>query len=341
MQAQTTAAVKYRRDDGGGDRYADVCGEAGAYADEAHADHVARIVEVRPGLQVHADDATDECDAVKSGLCSPGLHLVLLLEGALDLSYGERRVLLNTEARRAHLERTMLPRVQTQSLLLNLLQPDTFRRRLCKGRYARRLSLAMSGEWLAHLRATSRAALPERLDSMLTSHLAMSFWQPTPRAAALAEQIVRPPAYQPLLQAIYLESRVLELLVEAFAPLAAATLRGAGAALSSRDYRRMAELRAFLSSEEAQDLSLEDIARQVGMSANAMQRHFRSAYGTTVFDFVREQHLQRARHALERDGVSVKQAAALAGYTSAANFATAYKRRFGMTPTLARCGDRR
>ncbi|WP_260464144.1 AraC family transcriptional regulator [Burkholderia sp. Bp8963] len=316
-----------------------------------HDAHVARIREVRPGLRVHADDATDEFDAVMSGQCTPGLHLVLLLEGALDVSYGDRRVLLTTDGRSACRDgaarssaarpNVARPHVRMQSFLLNALQPDTFRRRLSKGGYARRLSLAMSGEWLAHLQAASRAALPERLDSMLSAHLAIRFWQPTPRATALAEQIVRPPSYQPMLQAIYLESRVLELLAEAFAPLEAQAPQASDAALGSRDYRRMAELRAFLASDAAQDLSLDDIARHAGMSANAMQRQFRAAYGTTVFDFIREHHLQRARLALERDAVSVKHAAALAGYTSAANFATAYKRRFGVTPTLARRSDRR
>ncbi|NTX29371.1 helix-turn-helix transcriptional regulator [Burkholderia pyrrocinia] len=308
-----------------------------------HDAHVARIREVRPGLRIHSDDATDEFDAVMSGQCSPGLHLVLLLEGALDVSYGDRRVVLTTDGRRTGRADREAARsaVRMQSFLLNAVEPDTFRRRLSKGGYARRLSLAMSGEWLGHLQAASRGVLPEQLGAMLSAHLAIRFWQPTPRATALAEQIVRPPAYQPMLQAIYLESRVLELLAEAFTPLETDAAQAADASLGSRDYRRMAELRAFLASDAAQELSLDDIARHTGMSANAMQRQFRAAYGTTVFDFVREHHLQRARLALERDAVSVKQAAALAGYTSAANFATAYKRRFGVTPTLARRSDRR
>ncbi|MBR8133192.1 helix-turn-helix transcriptional regulator [Burkholderia ambifaria] len=308
-----------------------------------HDAHVARIREVRPGLRIHSDDATDEFDAVMSGQCSPGPHLVLLLEGALDVSYGDRRVVLTTGGRQTgHAGREAArPAVRMQSFLLNAVEPDTFRRRLSKGGYARRLSLAMSAEWLRHLQAASRGVLPEQLDAMLSAHLAIRFWQPTPRATALAEQIVRPPAYQPMLQAIYLESRVLELLAEAFTPLETEAAQASDTSLGSSDYRRMAELRAFLASDAAQELSLDDIARHAGMSANAMQRQFRAAYGTTVFAFVREHHLQRARLALERDAVSVKQAAALAGYTSAANFATAYKRRFGVTPTLARRSDRR
>ncbi|WP_089342046.1 helix-turn-helix transcriptional regulator [Burkholderia singularis] len=308
-----------------------------------HAAHVAKVREVRPGLRIHADDAIDEFDAIMSGQCAPGLYLVLLLEGALDVSYGDRRIVLTT-ARRRDLRPPAgrVPGCEMQAFLVNALEPETFRRRVCKGAYARRLSLGVSGEWLRHVQAASLAAMPQRLDSLLSAHLSVRFWQPTPRAIALAEQIVRPPAYQPLLEAIYLESRVLDLLAEALAPLQADPDEpGGGAApeaalLDSRGYRRMADLRAFLGSGHAHHLSLDDIARHAGMNANAMQRQFRAVYGTTIFDFLRESRLQRARVALERDAVSVKQAAALAGYTSAANFATAYKRRFGVTPKLAR-----
>ncbi|WP_323118068.1 helix-turn-helix transcriptional regulator [Burkholderia alba] len=306
--------------------------------------HVAKLREVRPGLRVHADDAMDEFDATVSGQCTPGLHLVLLLEGQLDVSYGDRRVVLTTACRRSGAENIRKQAGRTQSFLVNAVEPETFSRRISKGGYARRLSLGISGEWLRHLQTASRSAMPERLDSLLSAHLSIQFWQPTPRAMALAEQIVRPPAYQPMLQAIYLESRVLDLLAEALAPLQVDAGARAGSApegaLDSRGYRRMAELRAFLGSEAANQLSLDEIARHIGMNPNAMQRQFRSAYGTTVFDFLREHSLQRARLALEHDAISVKQAAALAGYTSAANFATAYKRRFGVTPKLARCSGR-
>lgn len=310
--------------------------------------HRVKIREVRPGLSLHADDAVDEFDAVVTGLCTPGLHVVLLLEGALDLWYGERPVALRTAARRAApalvraplAQARLRPQSRPQSLLFNAVEPDTFRRRFSKGRYARRLSLGVSGDWLAQLEAASGAAMPAHLDSLLSTHLSMRVGQPTPRAAALAEQIVRPPAYQSILQAIYLESRVLDLLGEVFEPLQSVTPAGVpdSAVLGPRDYRRMADLRAFLGSEAAQRLSLDAIARHAGMNANAMQRQFRAVFGTTIFDFLRENNLQRARLALERDAISVKQAAVLAGYAGAENFATAYKRRFGVTPKQARRG---
>lgn len=56
----------------------------------------------------------------------------------------------------------------------------------------------------------------------------------------------------------------------------------------------------------------------------------------TVTDYIRKSALARARQLLKRDGVSVAQAAHASGYSSAANFATAFKREFGMTPREAR-----
>lgn len=85
-------------------------------------------------------------------------------------------------------------------------------------------------------------------------------------------------------------------------------------------------------------LTMQTIASHAGLSVNTVQRLFRAVHKTTVFDYARDRKLQRARQALEAGGISVAQAAFIAGYASAANFATAFKRRFGMTPKSARSG---
>ncbi len=299
--------------------------------------HIARQCELRPGLRLHGDDAVDATDASAEGCCAPGLHLVLLLEGRLDLSYGDRRVMLGTSAQKD----------EAGSFLLNVSHPEQFTRRTRRGRYARRVSLSVSHEWLDQLRRIGPVQPEGPLENLLANHLAMQSWRPTARAIALSEQLLRPPAYAPLLQGLYLESRLLDLLSEALAPLQAGDAADttphaeSGPAPSATVARRMRELREFLHNEATLDLSLDDIARRAGMSANVLQAQFRRVYGTTVFAFLRDSRLQRAREALERDGQSIKQAAHLAGYTTAANFSTAFSRRFALTPKQARNAARR
>lgn len=288
--------------------------------------HVARQRELRPGLRLHGDDAVDPLDATAEGTCVPGLHIVLLLEGRLDVAYGDRRVELATVPGRG----------EVGSFMLNVSRPEAFRRSARRGRYARRLSLSVSHEWLAQLQSASAAPWSAALQKLLDGHLTLQRWQPTERAVALSEQLLRPPACAPLLQGLYLESRLIDLLGEALAPLQDDTAAAPAVAATPAMARRMRELREFLHSEATDELSLDEIARRWAMSPSVLQAQFRRAYGTTVFAFLRESRLQRARAALERDGLGVKQAAHLAGYTSAANFATAFSRRFGLTPTQAR-----
>ncbi len=69
------------------------------------------------------------------------------------------------------------------------------------------------------------------------------------------------------------------------------------------------------------------------MSVTNMQSSFKQAYGMTVMDYIRERRLVAARDALGREGLSIAQAAHLAGYTSPQNFSTAFKRQFGISPS--------
>lgn len=290
-------------------------------ADPALRAHLARLRELRPGLWLHCDDARDPCDLTAQAEIGVGLRMVVLLEGALDVSYGTARVALSHH------------RSGASAALVAVAEPDRFTRRTRQGVYSRRISLGLCGDWLAQ--AGGDMAAPE-LGQFMRRHLATRRWQLSPRAAALAEQIVRPPPLVPLLQHMYLESRTLELVGDALGALCQGAPAASAPALRPREHQRLRELHAFLASGRADALSLDEIARQAGVNANTLQRQFRAVYGTTVFEHLREGRLQRARQALERDGVTVGQAALVAGYTSAANFATAYRRRFGTPPKLAR-----
>lgn len=284
-------------------------------------DHLKRTRRLRPGLLLHWEDAREATDLVAQTEIDAGLRIVLLLEGAVDVSFGRQRVALSCGCG------------ATSAALVAVAEPDQLTRRARRGTYSRRMTLTLSPAWLAQ-----SGAAPGVLDDFMRRHLALQRWQASPRAVAVAEQMLRPPALQPLLQNIYLESRALELAGEALATLQspADSATPNASALRPREHQRLRALCAFLASGQADGLSLSAIARHMGINANTLQRQFRAVYGTTVFDHLRECRLQRARRALEHDGVTVGQAAMLAGYTSAANFATAYRRRFGLPPKLAR-----
>jgi AraC-like DNA-binding protein len=97
----------------------------------------------------------------------------------------------------------------------------------------------------------------------------------------------------------------------------------------------MQAARELLDSGAADSWTLADIALELGLHENTLQRRFREAHGCTVFDYLRRRRLDRARTAL-REGATVTDAALAAGYGNPANFATAFKRLFGLSPSSVR-----
>lgn len=280
------------------------------------------LAELRPGLFVHHSDVWNLQPMTTRMTLSERITVVLTLEGCTDVAFGASRLRLEPGQGAGR-------SLRAQGALICLARPEQFTRHARRGGRERKLVISVTAQWLesAGLCAPGEH---EALADFSRRHLSVARWHPSPKAVALAEQIMSPPRYTPLLQRLYVEGRAIEILTEAFASLAGSP--GLAAELRPRDDRRVRELRAFLDEQPATDLSVEEMAARVGTNPSTLQRNFRAAFGMSVFEYLRERRLQKAREALEQGGVSVARAAEIAGYASAANFATAYRRRFGLSP---------
>lgn len=86
----------------------------------------------------------------------------------------------------------------------------------------------------------------------------------------------------------------------------------------------------MLEQSPEQEYTLAQLATQAAMSSGSLRTKFRHAYGKTVFDYLRDCRLELARRYL-LEGHSVQQAAWMSGYQHATNFATAFRRRYGIS----------
>ena len=103
--------------------------------------------------------------------------------------------------------------------------------------------------------------------------------------------------------------------------------------LGTRDVARARKARELILRSIHKHMTIGDIASLSGMSVSTLQRVFKTCFGTTVNEFMRTRRLELARLALLERGMSVGEAAFQAGYSSAANFATAFQRAFGYPPS--------
>lgn len=290
--------------------------------------------ELAAGLRLLRVDLKDVRGVNVHGTLEPGLRIALVIGGKSDVSYGDRRLVLDPTQHQA-----------ACGSIVSLNRREFFHRQSRRGERERTASLTLSTAWLQ-----SRLGIDFTDHAFFARHLAARTWTPSQQAVTLVEQMLRPPALTPPLWRLYLESRALDVIVEALGCLesqgvsahddttAWQLMRGTSpaASLRERDRMRMCEVRDLLDSVEAESLSLHDIAQRACVSVNTLQRHFRATWGKTVVNYLRDARLMRARVALERDGATVSEAADIAGYTSAANFATAFKRCFDISPGQVR-----
>jgi AraC-like DNA-binding protein len=77
---------------------------------------------------------------------------------------------------------------------------------------------------------------------------------------------------------------------------------------------------------------LEEIAYQMGLNRNKLNEKFKVLFGDTVFAWLREQRLQRARELLQDKTLSIQEIAEQVGFTSQAQLSRMFKLRFGQSP---------
>lgn len=287
--------------------------------------HLSQNRVLRPGLSFHFSSEREQQDFTRCGTVDDHLRIVMLLEGSLDVAYGSSRVCL--EGRDGHVNAAMVA----------MSEPEDFRRVVRRGVFSRQVSIGLDRQWIEEsLYGSGRVGL-DAAELFTHRHLATSRWQCSAHARALAEQMLNPPPLLPQLSGMYLESRAIELIIEAWSSCGLANEpTSRRPVLRPTLQRRMQDLKVWLEDNASQALSIEQIARQVSTTPATLQRHFRLAHGMSVFEFLQRTRMQQALHALEQEGVSVGQAALIAGYANPANFSTAFRRHYGVTPRQVR-----
>jgi len=78
--------------------------------------------------------------------------------------------------------------------------------------------------------------------------------------------------------------------------------------------------------------TLEELARTHGIGVHKIQAGFRNLFGMSVFGFLKEFKLQKARMLFEEGDMNVSEVAWSIGYINLSHFSAAYRKRFGVLP---------
>ena len=153
----------------------------------------------------------------------------------------------------------------------------------------------------------------------------------TPSANMAIQQILDCP-YQSPLKRLYLESKALELITHSMAQVIAPKAPLEKSLLRSRDIECVHHAKELMECNFQDPPKLLDLAKTVGIPHPKLNICFRELYGTTVFGFLRETRLNKAKSLLDEGRMNVTEVAYEVGYSSLSHFAKAFKTFHGAAP---------
>jgi AraC family transcriptional regulator, transcriptional activator of the genes for pyochelin and ferripyochelin receptors len=155
----------------------------------------------------------------------------------------------------------------------------------------------------------------------------------------IIHQILRCP-YGGGVRRLFLEAKTLELVALKLAEMGQGNHRDASA-LSRRDSERVREAYHILVDKIERPPGLNDLSLRVGINRNKLNQGFKQLYGDTVFNVLRGIRLHKSWFLLQYTDLSLTEIAFTVGYNNHANFTTAFRRQFGITPkTVRQCKNR-
>ena len=90
---------------------------------------------------------------------------------------------------------------------------------------------------------------------------------------------------------------------------------------------------AIVQAEYASELSLDDIARRVASSRRQLQRAYSEIGETTFRDHLTTVRMEKAAELLAARGLTIREVAFRVGYRQPAQFAKAFRRHHGVSPS--------
>jgi AraC-like DNA-binding protein len=190
-------------------------------------------------------------------------------------------------------------------------------------------------ELLLSFAGNSEGQLPKELqhlirpDDQLKYHRCGTATLPMQR---IAQQILHCP-YRGIAKRMYLEGKVLELMgILIGQEVEIRDGKSNSQPLQADVVDRIHHAREIILQRLDNPLSLNELARRVGLNECTLKRGFRYCFGTTVFGYLRHHKLEQARELLETGDMKITEIAQAIGYTSRSPFAAAFRKQFGMNP---------
>ncbi len=153
----------------------------------------------------------------------------------------------------------------------------------------------------------------------------------TPKMKALIAELKMTP-YSGQMKRLFFEAKLIELLL-AQATVFDTYLEHLPAQLHPADKERLYEAKMQLDQHPEEYCSIVQLARLVGINQKKLKQGFKMLFGCTVFAYISDLKMSRAKSLLLDSKMSVGEVAEYTGYKNQQHFTVAFKKKYGMLPS--------
>lgn len=266
-------------------------------------------------LYKYADVIAQEQGAKDEGLFTSGIRLIITLQGRSELKFDTTSLQLCAEKR-------------AQAAILPINKKIHGIKKFAKGKRQRELVIFLEPEWIQYSDFKQFSDFQQLL-ALQQMHLQPITLLVNKRILMLAESLIQDTESDlSVLGHIRKESECLMLISELLSQLTDFKKN----IEFSVEQQRVTELTQLLQSGKADQWSLSQISRYMHTNVTTLQTQFKQVHGVSIMSYLRQLKLERAYKALLQ-GVSVGQAADIAGYSNPDNFTTAFRQYFDFPPS--------
>lgn len=134
-------------------------------------------------------------------------------------------------------------------------------------------------------------------------------------------------SYQGRVERIFLESKILELMI-----IYLQRRNAPSSSLKEDDLKKIMLARQFIENDLQHPGSLLEISRKAGINDFKLKKGFKILTGYTVFGYLYKLRMEKAHFLLLQEKKSVNEVAFLVGYKNAQHFITAFKKQYQVSP---------
>lgn len=178
---------------------------------------------------------------------------------------------------------------------------------------------------------------PELLEALTQTQETQRIFTPliTPEMQRVVRQIVNC-SLMGIAKRFYLQGKVFELIGLQLESVQ--NLQRSPASLKPGTVEQVQMAAQILRSQLENPPNQKVLAQQVGISDRTLQKGFKDLFGITPFGYLTQQRMVKAERLLRGPSYTVAEVANWVGYSNPAQFAAAFKRQFGITPSACKQG---